>query len=93
MTSTPLVFLDPIYRRHEVLAIISMGKSFLHKGVKEGTFPKPIPLGKRARGWRASAISQWIAEREKAAAQDPPAAEQGSTTKKPAKSKAANSTH
>lgn len=69
MTSPPpLVVPDTVYRRKEVLAIIGMGKSFLHAGVKAGTFPKPIPLGKRARGWRASAIFKWIAEREAGAA-------------------------
>jgi prophage regulatory protein len=35
----------------------------IYKGVQEGTFPRPIPLGAKARGWIESEVDDWIAER------------------------------
>jgi prophage regulatory protein len=34
----------------------------------EGTFPKPVKLGKRAVGWRASDIAAWLESRSESAA-------------------------
>ncbi|MEQ1881281.1 MAG: AlpA family phage regulatory protein [Burkholderiales bacterium] len=34
-------------------------------GIKDGVFPKPVPLGPRAVGWLESDVSDWIAARVK----------------------------
>lgn len=36
--------------------------------IAEGTFPKPIQLGKRAVGWPESAIAEWLESRTNGAA-------------------------
>ena len=33
--------------------------------IKDGVFPKPVPLGPRAVGWLESDVSDWIAARVK----------------------------
>lgn len=35
-------------------------QSSIYRKVKEGTFPKPIPLGARAVGWLESDVNAWI---------------------------------
>jgi prophage regulatory protein len=37
--------------------------SAIYKQVQDGTFPKPIPLGIRTRGWLETEIDGWIAQR------------------------------
>jgi len=34
----------------------------------DGAFPRPVKLGKRAVGWRASDITAWLESREESAA-------------------------
>ena len=43
--------------------ITGLGESAIYLRVAAGTFPKPIDLGGRARGWRSSDIDRWIEER------------------------------
>ena len=43
-------------RLPEVLARTGLSKSSVWKFVKDGTFPEPIKLGPRARGWIESEI-------------------------------------
>lgn len=58
-----------ILRRKQVEQRIGLSRSFIYKGIQEGTFPKPIPLGVRAVGWRESDIQAWLeAQAEKALA-------------------------
>lgn len=49
-----------ILRRKQVEQRIGLSRSFIYKGIQEGTFPKPIPLGVRAVGWRESDIQAWL---------------------------------
>ena len=35
--------------------------------IKDGVFPKPVPLGPRAVGWLESDVSEWIAGQVKIA--------------------------
>jgi prophage regulatory protein len=39
-------------------------KSAIHDGVKDGTFPKPLPLGRRTVGWLEDEIEEWIEGRK-----------------------------
>lgn len=36
-------------------------KTSIYDRMKEGTFPRPVALGNRARGWLASEVDEWIA--------------------------------
>ena len=38
-----------------------------YQHIKDGVFPKPVPLGPRAVGWLESDVSDWIATRVKIA--------------------------
>lgn len=52
--------IDPILRLPEVLEIVRVGRTTLLKMVKAGTFPAPLSLTARIRGWRLSAIQQFL---------------------------------
>jgi len=59
---------DRILRRPEVEARCGLSRSTIYVMICEGTFPKPIRLGKRAVGWPESAIVHWIESRTSDAA-------------------------
>lgn len=50
-------------RLAEVSRTTGRSRSSIYLDVKEGRFPKPIKIGKRAIAWSSEDISQWIAER------------------------------
>lgn len=50
-------------RRKQVQARTGLSRSTIYQYIKEGAFPKPVPLGLRAVGWLESEVSDWIAER------------------------------
>jgi len=52
-----------ILRRKQVEERTKLSRSSIYFFIKEGTFPKPIPLGARAVGWVESEIDAWIAAR------------------------------
>ncbi len=54
---------DPILRRHEVERETGRSRSAIYRDMAEGSFPRPLRIGKRAVGWRASAIEAWKTER------------------------------
>ena len=54
---------ERILRRPEVEARTGLSRSTLYAMMAEGTFPKPVLLGKRAVGWTEGAISKWIESR------------------------------
>jgi prophage regulatory protein len=56
-----------ILRRKQVQARTGLSRSTIYLYIKEGLFPKPIALGPRAVGWIESDVSDWIAQRMKAA--------------------------
>jgi prophage regulatory protein len=37
--------------------------SAIYERIGEGTFPRPVPLGPKARGWLESEITEWIEQR------------------------------
>ena len=59
---------DRLLRLPEVLQLTGLSRSTLYRKVKEGDFPCPVKLGKRAVGWRESEVIAWINAR-------PPASE------------------
>lgn len=50
-------------RRRQVEARTGLARSTIYQYVKDGVFPKPVPLGPRAVGWLESDVNEWIAER------------------------------
>lgn len=57
-----------ILRRPDVERITGLSRSTLYAMMADGTFPKPVKLGKRAVGWRQSDISEWLDSRASDAA-------------------------
>jgi len=55
---------ERILRRREVEARTGLSRSTTYSQMAEGSFPKPVRLGKRAVGWRDTAIDEWLASRE-----------------------------
>jgi prophage regulatory protein len=51
---------ETILRRPEVLARTGLSNTSVHRGIRAGTFPRPVTLGRRAVGWRESDIIKWI---------------------------------
>lgn len=54
---TPLRML----RLREVESRTGLRRATIYKRAKEGTFPKPVPLGKNSSGWVESEIEAWLA--------------------------------
>lgn len=57
----------------EVSARTGLPKSTLYRLIRNGSFPKPVPLVGRTVAWDSEAVDRWIAERL-AAAETPQAA-------------------
>jgi len=51
------------YRLSQLKQKLSVSRSSIWSWVKEGTFPKPIKLGKNCTAWNASDINNWVEER------------------------------
>lgn len=52
-----------IYRRLDVESLVGLSRSTIYAMIAEGTFPKPIKLGKRAVGWRQADVLTWLESR------------------------------
>lgn len=47
----------------DVMAVTALSRSSIYAFIKEGSFPKPIPLGARAVGWVFDEIESWLKKR------------------------------
>lgn len=54
--------LDRIVRLKTVLARTGLSRSTLYRKIREGTFPRQVPISVHGAGWRESAINRWIAD-------------------------------
>lgn len=52
-----------LLRREEVESRTGLSTSTLYQRMLDGKFPKPVPLGEKARGWVESEIDDWIGAR------------------------------
>ncbi len=52
-----------LIRKRTVLSRVGLGNTSINKRIKEGTFPKPVPIGDRAVAWDSEAIDLWIEEK------------------------------
>lgn len=49
-----------ILRRNQVEHEVGLKRSTIYQRMQQGTFPRPIRLGERAVGWRASDIERFL---------------------------------
>ena len=61
--------IDRLMRLEEVLGYTGLSRSELYRQIQDGTFPRPVKVGKRAVRWRESEVEEWIAERPRAVMQ------------------------
>ena len=54
---------NSILRRPQVEEVTGLSRSTIYNLMKQGSFPAPIPLGPRSRGWLNGEIQSWIDER------------------------------
>lgn len=68
--------MDKILRLPEVRHRVGLAKTQIYEQIKDGHFPRPVPLtvDGRAVGWRESEISAWMERRTKAREAQPMAA-------------------
>lgn len=52
-------------RSKQVETRTGLSRSTINQYIKDGVFPRPVPLGPRAVGWLESDVSDWIAARVK----------------------------
>lgn len=52
-----------VLRIKGVCSLTNMSRSFIWAQVKNGTFPQPLALGIKARGWRESEVLDWLKTR------------------------------
>jgi len=55
---------EELQRRTKVLKRTGLSNSTLYYFIAEGTFPKPVKLGKRTVAWKKSLVDEWIESRE-----------------------------
>lgn len=51
---------ERILRRKEVQDRTGLPRTTLYELIKDGRFPKPVPLYGRSVGWAESQVQQWI---------------------------------
>ena len=54
---------DKILRLPAVLEATGLKRTSLYMMRRDGEFPQPVQIGKRAVGWRQSDIQKWIDQR------------------------------
>lgn len=62
-TSCTSLLRRQILRLPAVKAITGLSRSTIYAFIAAGSFPAPIPLGRRAVGWDAAEIDSWIEAR------------------------------
>ena len=54
-----------ILRRKQVETRTGLSRSTIYQYIKDGAFPKPVPLSPSAVGWLEPEVNDWIIERVK----------------------------
>lgn len=60
------LYIPKILRIARVSERTGLPKSTIYQYIREGRFPKPIPLGQRSVGWKEEEINDWINSRQRA---------------------------
>ncbi|EFK2937985.1 AlpA family transcriptional regulator [Escherichia coli] len=62
MTAHPLLTEDQLIDMAFITSLLQMTDKWIYKLIKDGSFPKPIKLGRSSR-WRKSEVESWLQER------------------------------
>ena len=62
MTTHPLLTEDQLIDMAFITSLLQMADKWIYKLIKDGSFPKPIKLGRSSR-WRKSEVESWLQER------------------------------
>ena len=49
-----------LIRAPAVRSRVGLSNTTIYNKIKAGTFPRPIPIGERAKAWDSFAIDEWI---------------------------------
>ena len=49
-----------LLRLPEVESLVGLKKSAIYQGIKDGSFPAPIKLSRRAVCWNSQAVEAWV---------------------------------
>jgi prophage regulatory protein len=63
--------MDRIMRRREVETVTGLSRSTIYDRMAREQFPRPVPIGARAVGWRESEIRAWLDARDAERARGP----------------------
>ncbi|MDC0520940.1 AlpA family transcriptional regulator [bacterium] len=55
-----------LMRRSQLEERLGLTRSSIYKMMDDGEFPRPMKIGRRAVGWRADEIAQWLERQQKA---------------------------
>ena len=55
-----------ILRRPQVLKKVGFSRQTLYRRIAEGSFPRPVRIGRQAVGWLKTEVEEWIASRPRA---------------------------
>ena len=59
--------MERYFRRSTLEDMLGLSRSTIYRMMNNGEFPRPVVLGRRAVGWRATDVETWIKQREGAA--------------------------
>lgn len=57
-----MIDIDTLVRRREVERITGLSTTSLYRQIREGKFPRPRRIGRRAVAWATSEIRAWQAQ-------------------------------
>ncbi|MCY3605353.1 MAG: AlpA family phage regulatory protein [Gammaproteobacteria bacterium] len=57
-------------RRHSVERMTGLSKSTLYRLIKQGHFPPPLRLTRKAVRWRSAEIQEWLSDRPRGGGRD-----------------------
>lgn len=49
-----------ILRLGDIIRMTGLSKATLYRRIRAGSFPRPVRLGPRARGWREEEVRDWL---------------------------------
>lgn len=55
-----------LLRIRDVVSICGLSRSSIYIAIKDGRFPRPVPIGGRARAWIQHEVENWAAQRIRA---------------------------
>ena len=59
-----------IFRRRQLEERLGLTRSSIYKMMDDGEFPRPMKIGRRAVGWRADEIAQWLEQQQEASSDE-----------------------